>query len=58
MSFLEQLQAYVNIAKQLFSVTSSTNRGTHRLLKRCAVVLIGLSMHMFNCNLQEEDAKQ
>lgn len=48
----------MNIAKQCFSVMSAANRGTHRLLKKCDAALIGLSMHMSNCNLQEEDAKQ
>lgn len=58
MNLLKELQAYVNIAKQRFSVMSAANRGTWRFLKRCGAVLIDLSMQMFNCNLQEEDEKQ
>lgn len=58
MNLLKELQTYMSIAKQCFSVMSAANRSTHRLLKRCGAVLIGLSMHMFNFNLQEKDAKQ
>lgn len=42
----------MNITKQSFSVVSAADRGIHGLLKRCGAVLIGLSVHMFNCNLQ------